>query len=99
MMNLTNMRIGKRLGVGFGIALLLAASIAATAWWGLTAVGNAQDEAVSFTAKALRSATIANNVNSIYLAIWHIVSTKDQASKLEYKAALEELRKSYTATM
>lgn len=99
MMNLTNMRIGKRLAVGFGTSVLLTMAMAAMAWWGLTAASQAQREAATFTAKALRTRTIANDVADIYLAIWHIATTKDQDSRQEYKAALEKSRESYKASM
>ncbi|MGB9254781.1 MAG: methyl-accepting chemotaxis protein [Candidatus Korobacteraceae bacterium] len=99
MMNLTNMRIGKRLTVGFGISVLLTVAMAATAWWGLAATSQAQKEALTFATKAVQTRTIAKEVSDIYLAIWHIATTKDQESRQEYKAALEKARESYRAAM
>ncbi len=99
MMNLTNMRIGKRLAVGFGASVLLTVAMAGTAWWGLAAAGQAQREAVTFSAKAVVTRTIANDVANIYLAIWHIATTKDVESRQEYKADLEKSRESYRASM
>jgi methyl-accepting chemotaxis protein len=99
MLNLTNMRIGKRLAVGFGISVLLTIAMAATAWWGLAATNQAQKEALTYATKAVQTRTIAKEVSDIYLAIWHIATTKDQESRQEYKAALEKARESYRAAM
>jgi len=95
MMNLTNMRIGKRLAVGFGIALALTLTIAAVGWWGIATVNSAQDEAIAYTNNAVRARAINNDVTDIYLAIWHIATTSDRASQQEYRAALQKSREVY----
>ncbi len=96
MMKLTNMKIGRRLAVGFGMSLLLTLAIAASGWWGIVSGNRAQDEAITFTDNAVRARTIANDLADIYLSIWHIATTKDAgAAKQEYKAALEKSRADY----
>ena len=95
MMNLTNMRIGKRLGLGFGIAVVLTLTIAGVGWWGITTVNSAQDEAIAYTNNAVRARAINNDVTDIYLAIWHIATTSDRASQQEYRAALQKSREQY----
>jgi methyl-accepting chemotaxis protein len=93
------MRIGKRLAVGFGMSLLLTLTIAGTGWWGITNVNRAQDAAVAYTENAVRARTIANDLADLYLSIWHIATARDQASKQEYKAALDKSRADYAANI
>jgi methyl-accepting chemotaxis protein len=97
MMKLGNMRIGKRLALGFGVLILLTLVIGGMAWWGIRTVHDTQNEAVTFAEKSVRARTIANDVQNIYLAIWHIATTKDAASQQEYKAELEKSRAAYKA--
>ena len=43
MTNLTNMRIGKRLAVGFGVSAVLMLVMAIVAWWGMATMDQAAD--------------------------------------------------------
>jgi len=99
MMNLTNMRIGKRLAVGFGLSLALTLAIAAVGWWGITCVNSAQDQAITYTQKALRARSINNNVNDLYLAMWHIATAQDRSVQQQYVAVLQKARESYKKRM
>ena len=99
MMNLTNMRIGKRLAMGFGLALALTLAIAGVGWWGITSINNAQDQAIAYTQKALRARAINNDVNDLYLALWHIATTQDRGIQREFQAVLQKSRESYKSRM
>jgi len=99
MMNLTNMRIGKRLAVGFGLSLALTLAIAVVGWWGITSVNTAQDRAIAYTQKALRARSINNDVRDVYLALWNIAATQDRGVQRQYQADLLKSRESYKKRM
>ena len=99
MMKLTNLRIGKRLAMGFGICVLLTVATGAMGWWGILAVNRTQDDAISFTGKALRARDLTNDVADVYAAIWYIITAKDSETRQLYASELEKSRESYKARM
>ncbi len=98
-MNLTNMKLGKRLGLGFGIVAAFTLILAAIAWWGLSsinqAMGTIQDEAN----KMSLAKDVNTQVDNIRLNIWKIVTSKDMAGKQDAKADIEKLREAYKKNM
>ncbi len=99
MMNLGNLRIGKRLAVGFGISVVLTIAVAGFAWWGLAASGDALRAAATWNGKAAGSLSTASDVKEIYLNIWRISNSKNPEEQNQYKTELEKARESYKAKM
>ncbi len=99
MINLANMRVGRRLAVGFGICLTLTLAIAAMAFWGLAALRRASDDSREQSRRMLVIKTASVDVANIYLDIWHIVTTNDADGQQKYKAALEQSRATYMASL
>ena len=99
MMNLTNLRIGKRLAVGFGIAVVLTLAVAGLGWWSLTAVDSSQDAALAYTENAVRSLAIANSAAYRYLAVWRIATSRDPGAAQEAIADLSAAREDYKVAM
>src|SRR5271157_2125659 len=95
MINLANMKVGKRLALGFGTCLVLTLGIAGMAWWGLSALKRASDDAQLQSSRALTAKGMALDTANIYLDIWHITATDDQGKKLAHKSSLEKSRESY----
>lgn len=62
---LDNMKIGRRLGVGFGVLTVLMLVITGAAGWGLTSVGETMADSLAESHKALSGAKIAG-----YLRMW-----------------------------
>jgi len=63
---LGNMKIGKRLGVGFGVVLFLLLVLGGVSFWALQQLGNATDDVVSVDSKAAEfSQRLRANVNQL----------------------------------
>ena len=99
MINLANMKVGKRLAAGFSLALVLTLGIAAMAYWGLASLKRASDELREQSNRMLVIKDASVDIANLYLDIWHVVTTKDPAARQEYKAALEKSRTTYAAKL
>ena len=98
-MNLANMRLGKRLALGFGILTAFTLGIAVMAWWGNRSVNLALDNALGEADKMRLAQEVSSLVDNINMNIWNIAGNKDQAKKQEYKAEIGKLRESYKKRM
>ncbi|MGA7342084.1 MAG: methyl-accepting chemotaxis protein [Terracidiphilus sp.] len=99
MSNLADMKVGKRLALGFGTCLVLTMGIAAVAYWGLAALKRASDNLTEQSNRMLVIKDASVDIANIYLDIWHVVTTKDPESREEYKSALEKTRATYAAKL
>jgi len=95
MMNLANMRLGKRLGLGFGILTALTLAIGVLAWWGSKSIDRATGDALEESAKMRTAQKIFSQIQDVYLHLWNIAGNKDMAKKQELKAEVGKLRESY----
>ena len=95
MINLANMKIGKRLGVGFGIVGVLTLGIALLAWWGTSAVNQATGDALRLAEMMQNARAVNAEVNDVYLTIYDLTSIRDAGARQSGKANLEKLRESY----
>jgi methyl-accepting chemotaxis protein len=92
MMNLTNMRIGKRLAVGFGIAIVLAIGIAGTGWWSGQSINAAGDKALDEGSKLLLTHKTMLNVSTIEELVLKATTAPDKNHADQYQAQLTETR-------
>ena len=99
MMNLTNMRIGKRLAVGFGIAIVLAIAIAGTGWWSSQAINTVGDYALGEGAKLLLTHKTMLNVSTIDDLVLRIATAPDKNHADQYQAQLAEARQAVKAQL
>jgi methyl-accepting chemotaxis protein len=95
MMNLTNMRLGKRLGLGFGILAAIIAGASAMAWWGSRTASLAMGNALEESAKMRTAQVTFSRIQDVYLHLWNIAGSKDMVRKQELKAEVGKLRESY----
>jgi methyl-accepting chemotaxis protein len=95
MLNLANMKVGRRLALGFGTCLVLTIGIGAIAWWGLGASNRATAEEQKQSRMAVNAKAMSLDIASIYLDIWHITATNDQGERLAYKSSIEKAREAY----
>jgi methyl-accepting chemotaxis protein len=99
MMNLKNMKLGKRLAMGFGILTVAAMGISGLAWWGNKTVNRAMDEALGEADKMRVAQEVVTCVDKINMNIWNLAGNKDLAKKQEHKAEIDKQRESYKKKM
>ena len=93
--NLTNMRLSKRLTVGFGALMLLVLFIAGLSVWGLNALKMASDAALEQSDKKIKLVEIQRALDKIRSSIVEIASSTSQTDKDKFKEELEAWRKFY----
>ena len=93
-MNLTNMRIGKRLAMGFGIAIVLAIAIAATGWWASQAINAESDKALDEGAKLLLTHKTMLSISTVDELVLKAATAPDKNHADRYQAQLTEARQS-----
>ncbi|MGD0930287.1 MAG: methyl-accepting chemotaxis protein [Candidatus Korobacteraceae bacterium] len=95
MMNLTNMRIGKRLAVGFGMSAVFMLAMAVVAWWGMATM----DQAASRRGEEKRKANLAQAaLADVATASGTIMAMAQQTTpegKAQYQRELDGVRTTY----
>ena len=99
MTKLADMKVGKRLALGFGTCLVLTIGIAAMAYWALASLKHASDDSREQFQRMLVIKDASVDIANLYLDIWHVVTTKDPQSRQEYKTALDQTRATYAAKL
>ncbi|HYA40328.1 MAG TPA: methyl-accepting chemotaxis protein [Syntrophobacteraceae bacterium] len=100
-----NMKIGKKLGIGFGIVVFLLLAMIASAIWGMASLSRYVSQTIEQTHKALLIAGIGDDVRDIGNRVGAILLHKEKAKKDEilrgvgtdrdrYKKRIEELKPS-----
>ena len=95
MMNLGNLKTGKRLAFGFGILAALLLILSAMAWWEMTGINQGMDAALGESDKMVKIKDVSTSLDGLYLDMYGLVSAKDAATKQEHKAAIEADRAAY----
>ncbi|MEW6439877.1 MAG: methyl-accepting chemotaxis protein [bacterium] len=90
-----DMKIGRRLALGFGALSALTLLLAILAWWGIGAVQKDLEEVVMEDQKIRTAHGIQKDLDDLYMNVFNIALHKDARDKQEHKAELEKLRKSY----
>jgi methyl-accepting chemotaxis protein len=99
MSKLADMKVGKRLGLGFGTCLVLTMAIAAMAYWGLASLKHASDNLQDQSNRMLVIKDASVDIGNLYLDIWHVVTAKDPQARQDYKDALDKTRATYAAKL
>ena len=99
MINLANMKVGKRLALGFGICLALTIGIGAMAYWGVASLKRASDDLRDQSNRMLVIKDASVDIANLYIDIWQITTAKDPAGRQEHKASMEKLRSTYAAKL
>jgi len=99
MINLSNMRLAKRLSITFGSLAVFAIGISLVAWWGIGAMNGSMADAQSEFEQSNQAAEVRSNLDGISLNIWTIIAQKDRDQKDKAKAELEKIRVQYKKTM
>ena len=94
-MKLADLKIGKRMGIGFGLLILCMFVGTAIAFWGIASVNASMDEALKETEELQLAQGISDDLDGLYLNIWHLCVQKTAADMQEHKAKLEQARTAY----
>ncbi len=94
-MRLHDIKIGTRLGWGFGSLTLLLLILASIAWWQITVINGHMDAAQAESVKLLRAKQVGTALDSLYLEMWGLVTSGDEASKGRHNSAVAASRETY----
>jgi methyl-accepting chemotaxis protein len=96
----TDVRIGKRMGIGFGITLSLMVVIVVTGIFSLRGIGLGLDQIVSVNAAKIRHAgDVRSALADVTYLIGEIVSSEDPVVREEAKSRIGEIRTRYKRSM
>ncbi len=99
MSKLRDMKIGKKLGTGFGVLVALLLGMTVMAIWGLSTVNNLKEMIVSESDKSMAAAEVRDNVRDIGNRLATIVLSRDKADKEGAQRSLAPVRAQYVKTM
>ncbi len=99
MSKLQDVKIGKKLGGGFGILAVLLLGMSVAAIWGLATMNNLKEQIVSESKKTTMAAGVRDNVLDIDYKVAAIVLSRDTAHKVEIQGSLAPVRAQYAKQM
>jgi len=95
MTNLTNMRIGKRLAVGFGVSAVLMLVMAIVAWWGMATRIRRQTAVAKSAENRSLAQAVLTDVVSVRGIILGMAQQTTPEGKAQYQKELDEVRAVY----
>ncbi len=94
-MKLANMKVGKRLGLGFGTAVVLSVAIGAMAWWGLGTLDKANGARARQRQKVVTTQSVLTNMATIRGVVLTLAGEKNSEKRAALKSELQVLRTGY----
>jgi methyl-accepting chemotaxis protein len=89
------MKIGTRLGVGFGAILFLMAVLSALSWKELSTVNKTMDEALVAEGQGQAIEALEVSLQDVYLGLWKMATAVDKEAKIKSEEGLKKSRASY----
>jgi methyl-accepting chemotaxis protein len=96
---LSDMKIGKKLGMGFGVLMVLLLILSAISWWQLTIMDQSLKTALEEASKMNTIQDVGASVDNIYLEMWAMIATRDSTSRQAHKTAMDKHREQYKKQM
>jgi len=95
---LNNMKIGKRMGFGFGVVLLLLLIVGGTGYWGIKKLDDAASDVITVDSKAVEfSQRLRSNINQLRRYEKDAFINIDSPAKVaEYRKKWDETREHFT---
>ena len=95
MMNINNLRVAKKLFLGFGTITAFLLLQAGSAWWELSAINQRLDEVLVEHTKMTAVKDVGSSLDNINMSMWEFVTSKDPAARQASQAAIEGQRTAY----
>ena len=95
MLNLTNMKIGRRIATGFGTLVVLLMITTILSWWGNGAVKTKMGDSLEESGKISLIRQAAGEIDEVYLNLWTILGLPDPAQREQQKACIADHRAVY----
>ncbi|HXP60735.1 MAG TPA: methyl-accepting chemotaxis protein [Dongiaceae bacterium] len=94
-LNLTTMRLPKRLAISFGSLTCWAAALAVVGWCAIAAIDREMAHEVTAAAKARAAEGVINDLDHLYLGRWNLTARKCAAEPQEQAAEVAKQRADY----
>ncbi len=95
MLTLKNMKIWKRLALGFGSLAMALLVVSGASWWGLRVLAGARDAVRQELHKSVVTHEMVGSIGEINLTIWELLGEKTPMGRQAKKDRLGELRARY----
>jgi len=91
-----NLKIGKRLGLGFGLVVLLLLGMTAAAIWSLTSMDQLAGQWSMQAHRSLQVAEVAQGTRDAMFCTASVLLNKEPSKKIEQRVNLPAIRETYT---
>ncbi len=98
-MNLTTIRLAKRLTISFGSLTCLTIAMAVLSLWGIAKMHRASEELVRESNLSRLAWGVMDSIDGIQLELFKLASTSDKAAQQRAREAIEKARASYKSGM
>ena len=95
MINLNNLKTGKRLALGFGLMLAMMVVGTILALYCITTINKHMDNTLEEAAKMSKIQQINSTLDTLYLEMWSLVTATNATDKQTRKAAVDVQREAY----
>jgi methyl-accepting chemotaxis protein len=95
MIKMSDLKIGNRLVAGFGVLTALLLLLAATSWWEMGNLNHSIDRVIDEATKRAKIREVDSTLDSLYLEMWALLTSRDGAAKQAHKTAVDAKRENY----
>jgi methyl-accepting chemotaxis protein len=95
MLNLNNIKTGRKLALGFGSLAALLLLLTAASWWQMSTINRNMDIALNEAQKMDKLKDISICLDTLYLEMWGLVTATDATEKQSRKTEIDRLREEY----
>jgi methyl-accepting chemotaxis protein len=99
LLNISNMRLAKRLTVAFGAIALLCLTVAFSGFWGLSQTEKMTAEMNAETKRMNLARDVDSKLDGLFLSVYDVATTKNRSEKEKAKDSVEEFRAEYRKDM
>ena len=97
--HVTQMKLGRRLGISFGALIGWIILLGVVSWWSLSKVNTAMDVALEQNERTRTAMAVTKDIDDITMAVWNIVAHEDESERRSHLTELKRSREAYRARL
>ncbi len=95
MIRLSDIKLGKRLGLGFALLMVVITIAGFSIWQSSNSSHEMMNQALEESKKMQLAQSLSSNIEKISVHIWSITATRDASAKQAHRAEIEALNQDY----